>query len=135
MPILPHKIVVRQSNVPRVPDYVDDASVTVVKVLMAFNASGSRNVLQHPVRLRFGVGNEMFDIRKCRCLFGMQKVRDQKSRPGIARPRVGNDKSVVWIDSKVPTRDILAESIFQNVFNAVERVSFPGASNYSVVGL
>jgi hypothetical protein len=57
----------------------------------------------------------------------MQKVRDQKSRPGVARPRIGNDKSVVWIDSKVPTRDILAESIFQNVFNTVERVSFPGA--------
>src|SRR3954471_11035380 len=89
-------VIKRDRYVARVASDVDHALVQWLKTLVAFQQTGTGMASQTPIGIEINFRNNSLNICERNRLIRMQQITDQKARPCVARPRIGNREPVIW---------------------------------------
>src|ERR1039458_2463604 len=106
VPVLTVELIVRERYVARVANHVDGVWVAMVEILVGFDDSRVGRLLQGPVRLRGGVGNQLLDIGEIDRSIGIDEVGEQEPCPGVSGSGIGHNECIV-----APYRKIAASQV------------------------
>jgi hypothetical protein len=94
----------------------------VIEVLVRFDDSRAGRVLKCAIRLGRRVRYQLFDVGETHVEIGVQKIRNEKTRPCIARSRIGHYKGVVGIDPEIALGSIATQKVAQHLFDSVNHL-------------
>jgi hypothetical protein len=80
--------------------------VAMVEILVGFDDPRVGSLLQGPVRLRGGVGNQLLDIGEIDRTIGIDEVGEQEPCPGVSGSGIGHNECIV-----APYRKIAASQV------------------------
>src|ERR1700686_5443599 len=92
------KVIARKDNVSRIAHDVNHPAISWVEVLVTLDNTRPGKVAQEPLALRVHVGNDLLYILERNRPSGVEEVRHQKSRPGIAAARVRDNERVLRVN-------------------------------------
>lgn len=78
------EIVIRERDIARVARNVQHLRIAMVEILVTLDHAWRMHAFQIPVRLRFFVGNDLFNIGQADGSVAIKKVCNQESRPDIS---------------------------------------------------
>jgi hypothetical protein len=78
------KVILGNRHIARIADDVDYPGIAGIKVLVAFQQTGSRQAIEGSLAQSLRVRNDAIDCGEVDGFLGVYEVRNQKARPGIS---------------------------------------------------
>src|SRR5262249_46360492 len=114
------EVILRNRYITRVAHEIYDFAKAHVERLVAFHDAPALQFLEKTLRRNARRWQELVDIGEANFFVWMQKIRQQKAHPSVARLWVRNEKRIVRIDREVFAGVVESERILGSIFELAD---------------